>query len=67
LPLFSSTSPPARITDIVTGDVLPKSRVDVSVNSMFAPFHIAITSPVLALTPFVTVYLKKPEVNELVG
>jgi hypothetical protein len=64
---LNSISLPTRITDIVTGDVLPKSRVEASVNSTLAPFHIAITSPVLALVEFLTVYLKNADVNDPVG
>ena len=51
-------------TDDDTPKVLPRSAVEKSVNSTFDPLHTAITSPVLAFTPFLTVYLKNAEVKD---
>ena len=44
-------------TDAVTAVVEPISRVELSVYCTLLPFHIANTSPVLALEPLVTVQI----------
>ena len=59
---LNSTSPPTKDTEQVTGVVVPMSRVELSVYCTLAPFQTASISPVLALDPVETVYLKNAEV-----
>ena len=64
---LNSTSPPTNDTEQVTGEVVPMSRVELSVNCTLAPFHTAIISPDLAFPAFDTVYLKNADVYDPVA
>ena len=64
---FNRTSAPTIVTEDVTTLVEPRSTVEKSVNSTAVPFHTDIISPVLALEPLVTVYLKNAEVKDPVA
>ena len=65
--MLNCTSPETTDTELVTAEVDPISKVELSVYCTELPFHIAIASPVLALEPLATVYLKNADVNDPVA
>ena len=51
----------------VTGVVLPRSAVEVSVNSMFVPSHTAITVPALMFVELAMLYSKNTALYSALG
>ena len=62
--ILNSASVPTIDTEAVTAVVDPMSRVELSVYWTLPPFHTAMTSPVLAFEPLVTVYKYFAPVND---